>query len=157
MSAVARRIRAAPERPSTEAWSVITTLISEPGSPAKKELDAVSGIAACLVADETPKALPIVVAGVGPRLRIYCLYDEDAVTGEDADESAVSWNPTHGNWKLWLPAAGEDLDWVKRELAKQSARIVAYELEQGEPEGDSARPAERRATLTVNVEAFKNL
>jgi hypothetical protein len=156
MSTIARRIRATPERPATEAWGVIVGLISEPGSAARKDFDAVSGIAACLIADETPKESPIVVAGVGPRLRIYCLYDEDAVTGEDADETALSWNPTDGKWKMWLPAAREDLDWVQRELAKHGSRIVAYELEKGEPEGAAARPEGRQA-IAINVEAFKNL
>jgi hypothetical protein len=156
MSTIARRIRATPERPAAEAWEVIVGLISEPGSAATKELDAVSGVASCLIADETPKDSPIVVAGVGPRLRIYCLYEEDAVTGENADESALSWKPTDGNWKMWLPAAREDLDWVQRELAKRGSRIVAYELEKGEPTGDAAR-GERRGAIAVNVEAFKNL
>ena len=156
MSTIARRIRATPERPATEAWEVIVGLISEPGSAARKELDAVSGIASCLIADETPKDSPILVAGVGPRLRIYCLYDEAAVTGEDADETALSWNPTDGNWKMWFPAAREDLDWVQRELAKRGSRIVAYELEKGEPEGEAARPEGRQA-IAVNVEVFKNL
>src|SRR6267378_3111647 len=55
MSTIARRIRATPERSATEAWEVVVGLISEPGSAARKELDAASGIASCLVADETPK------------------------------------------------------------------------------------------------------
>ena len=136
---------------------MIVGLISAPGSAARTELNAASGIAACLIADETPKESPIVVAGVGPRLRIYCLYGEDAVTGEDADESPLSWDPTDGHWKMWLPAASEDLEWVKRELAKRGTRIVTYELEKGEPEGDSTRPEGREASLAVNVEAFKDL
>ncbi len=156
MSTIARRIRATPARPATEAWEMIVGLISEPGSAARKELNAVSGIASCLIADETSKDLPIVVAGVGPRLLLYCLYDEDAVTGEDADETALPWNPTDGNWKMWLPAAREDLDWVQRELAKRGSRIVAYELEKGEREGEAARP-EGRPAVAINVEAFKNL
>jgi hypothetical protein len=70
MSTIARRIRATPERPATEAWAVIVDLISEQGSAARKDLEAVSGIASCLIADETPKESPIVLAGAGPRLRI---------------------------------------------------------------------------------------
>ena len=61
-------------------------LISEPGSAVRKELEAVSVIASCLITDETPKRPPIMVAGVGPHLRIYCLYDEDALSGEEADD-----------------------------------------------------------------------
>lgn len=155
MSVIARRIRATPERSGMEAWNVITGLISQPGSLTRKELDAAGGVAACLIADETPKESPIVVAGSGPRLRIYCLYGEDSVVGEDADEAALSWDPTDGDWKLWLPAPREDLEWVRRELEKRGTRIAAYELEKGEPEGEAARPRGREANLSVNVEAFK--
>jgi hypothetical protein len=155
MSVIARRIRATPERSGTEAWSVITELISQPGSLARKELEAAGGVAACLIADETPKESPIVVAGSGPRLHIYCLYGEASVVGEDADEAALTWDPTDGEWKLWLPAPREDLEWVRRELGKRGTRIAAYELEEGEPEGDAARPEGRGANLSVNVEAFK--
>ena len=157
MSVIARRIRATPERSGVEAWAVITDLISQPGTLARKHLDAVNGVAACLISDETPKDSPIVVAGSGPRLRIYCLYGQDAVIGEDAEEGALSWDPTEGDWKLWLPAPREDYDWVSRELAKRGTRIAGYELEKGEPEGDAARPKGRAANLSINVEAFKNL
>jgi len=156
MSTIARRIRATPERPATEAWEIIVGLISEPGSSARQELDTARGIASCLIAEEMPKDSPIVVVGVGPRLRIYCLYDEAAVSSEDADESPLLLAPTDGNWKMWLPVANEDLEWVQRELAKRGSRIVAYELEKGEPEGDQARPKVPQA-MVVNVEAFKKL
>jgi hypothetical protein len=157
MSVIARRIRATPERSALEAWNVITDLISQPGSLAREELDAAGGVAACLIADETPKESPIVVAGSGPRLRIYCLYGEDAVVGEDANETALTWDPTDGEWKMWLPGPREDFQWVSRELAKRGTRIVVYHVEKGEPEGDAARPEGREANLVVNVEAFKRL
>jgi len=155
MSVIARRIRATPERSATEAWSLIMELISQPDSLARAELEAASGVAACLIADETPKGSPIVVAGSGPRLRIYGLYGEDSVVGEDADEAALTWDPTEGDWKLWFPAPREDLEWVRQELGKRGVRIAAYELEKGDPEGDAARPEGRGANLSVDVEVFK--
>lgn len=155
MSVIARRIRATPERSGLEAWSVITDLIAQRGSLARRELEAAAGVAACLIADEIPKESPIVVAGSGPRLRIYCLYGEDTAVGEDANEATLTWDPTDGEWKMWLPAPREDVEWVSRELAKGGTRIAAYELERGEPEGEAARPQGREPNLSVDVEAFK--
>src|SRR5690349_15075184 len=151
MSTAARRIRATPERPATKAWELIVELISKSGGDARKELDAATGVASSQIADETPKDCPILVAGVGPRLRIYCLYGEAATSGDDADESSLSWNPTDGDWKMSIPVHREDLEWVKRQLAKHGQRITAYELELGEPEGEAAKPGSRKA-ITVNEE-----
>ena len=156
MSTIARRIRATPERPATKAWEVIVELVSESEGVARKELDAASGVASSQIADETPKDFPILLAGVGPRLRIYCLYGEDATTGDDADESSLSWNPTEGDWKMSIPVHREDLEWVKRQLASHGQRITAYELELGEPEGESAKPEPRKA-ISINQEEFKKL
>ncbi len=156
MSIVARRIRATPERSAMETWKFIVGLISRAGSEAGKEFQAAGGVAASLVADETPRAAPIVVAGCGPRLRIYCLYGDDAVTGDDSNEADLTWDPTDGDWKMWLPAAREDLEWVQAELAKCGTRIAAYDLEKGEiPEEPATSSNGRHAQISVNVEAFK--
>jgi len=157
MSMIVRRIRATPERSSIETWKVIMDLISQPGTLARRTLSSVQGVAACLIADEIPTDSPIVLAGSGPRLRIYCLYGEDAVVGDDADEGALSWDATEGIWRMWLPASGEDFAWVSRELAKCGTTIAAYEAEKGAPEGDAARPTGLDTNLSVDVEVFKNL
>src|SRR5207245_209921 len=100
MSTVARRVRATPERSAIYAWKFIQRLISEVGSDARKELDRVAGVAASLIADEAPKDHPIVVSGSGPRLRVYCLYGEDAVTGDGNNEESLTRNPTAGDWRM---------------------------------------------------------
>jgi hypothetical protein len=156
MSTVARRIRATPERSATGAWRVIEDLISTAGSDARKELDRVAGVAASLIAEETPKDHPIVVAGSGPRLRMYCLYGEDAITGDGSDENTLSWDPTAGDWRMSLPAAADDIKWVKAELAKHSKRITAYNLEKEKP-GDEVETEGRSASLSVDHEAFNRL
>jgi hypothetical protein len=155
MSVIARRIRATPERSGTAAWNVITNLISQCDSLARRELETAAGVAACLIADEAPKESPIVIAGSGPRLRIYCLYGDDAVAGEDANEAPLTWNPTDGDWRMWLPAPREDVEWVSRALARTGRRVAGYDLERGEPEGEAARPQGREANLSIDVEAFK--
>jgi len=154
MSVIARRIRATPERSASEVWAIITDLIAAPDAPAQKDLAAAAGVGASTIADETPKEAPIVVAGCGPRLRIYCLYGEDAISGEGSNEAALNWDPTEGDWMMWLPASKEDIAWMKAELGKLTPRITAYDSEAEEP-GEKAEPS--RASLSINLEAFKRL
>jgi hypothetical protein len=138
-----------------ETWRLITALISTHRSGAREELERVAGIAASLIADEAPTEAPIVVAGCGPRLRIYCLYGEDAIVDDNSDEAELAWNPTDGNWKMWLPSSSEDIDWVKATLAKHAERILAYDLDKKEAVGEAVEYAGPQSELSVNVEAFR--
>jgi hypothetical protein len=131
-------------------------MISIAGSSARTELASVTGIGSCLIAEETPKDDPIVVFGNGPRLRIYCLYGEDAVVGDDKDESDLSWNPTEGDWKMRLPCGSEDLEWIQKALSTLSSRITAYDPEVEEEEQDSQSNTATRQQLTINTEVFKS-
>jgi hypothetical protein len=155
MTVIARQIAATPARTAGETWKRIVELITEPEGSFRAELEAVAGVAACIIADESPKESPIVIAGNGPRLRVYCVYGEDAVTGDDCDESPLTWNPTEGEWRLFLPCPKEDLEWVRSTLDHQSKRICAYDAAKGIPaeeEVQSSSPA--RASFVVNVEEF---
>lgn len=157
MSVYARQFAATPIRTASETWLAISELISKPGTAARTELANVTGIASCLLADETPKDNPMVVFGSGPRLRIYCLYGEDAVVGDDKDESDLSWNPTEGDWKMRLPCGTEDLEWVKKALSKLSNRITAYDPEAEEDdEASRSSNAPQQQQLSINAEVFKN-
>lgn len=69
----------------------------------------------------------IVVTCDGPRTRIYCLYDDDAVEGSDANEEALGFDPLAGDWAVSLPCLKDDLAWVQGALKKHSARITARE------------------------------
>lgn len=155
MSVVARRIRATPERSAAEAWRFIVDLISPSGSGPRRELEGAGGVGAYIIADEIPKEAAIVVAGCGPRLRIYCLYGEDAIAGEGSNEADLSWDPTAGEWTMWLPVPSEDIGWVRAQLAKCGKRIVAYDPR--EEERGSGPKWESRAELGINIEAFRKL
>src|SRR4030042_4651426 len=126
MTTISRKIIAIPARSASEAWKVIVNLIApQTDSDAQRELLETTGIASSLITDEAMKNAPIVVYGVGPRIRIYCLYNEDAITGENASEETLPFSPTEGDWKMSLPCPAEDLDWVQRALKKRSGRITA--------------------------------
>ncbi len=129
MTIVARKIIATPARSTTKTWEVILDLIApESNDLAREELLAISGIACSLIADEAMKTAPIVVYGSGPRLRIYGLFDEDAITGDNAREDALSFNTTEGDWHMSLPCQAADLTWVQAALKKLSNRITARDM-----------------------------
>ena len=153
MTVVARRFSSTPSRTSAETWEAILTVISRNGSEARSELESVGGFAASTIAEEIPRDTPIVLSGNGPRLRIYCLYGEDAVIGDDCDESALSWNPTEGDWRLFLPFAAVDLQWARNALQKKSTRITAYEAGKEPVELDGTERA-GRIEFTIDMKEF---
>ena len=154
MTIVARRITATPARSATETWEVILDLLaSDSNSLAREELLAISGIACSLIADEAMKTAPIVVYGSGPRVRVYCLYDEDAITGDNAKEDALSFNATEGDWYMSLPCYAADLTWVQEALKKLSNRITARDMATDvDIEKDRGNPTAKDAE--IDKEAF---
>ncbi len=153
MTVIARRFRSIPERSALDTWSAITAALAPTGSsPGRKELEEVAGIASSLITRESMKDSAIVVYGSGPRVRIYCLYGEDAITGDDAAEQSLPEGVMVGDWHMSLPCPADDLEWVQSALKKKGVRISARDLssdvaEESEPRGKSAG-------LRVNKEAF---
>jgi hypothetical protein len=97
---------------------------------------------------------PIVVWGAGPRVRIYCIYNDDAVEGDDANETALSFNPTDGDWHMSLPCPAEDLSWVSNALKCKSKRVTARDMETV-LDSDEEDSSKKGATeTTVDLEAF---
>lgn len=139
-----------------EVWKMIVDLISKADLVSREELESIGGIAASVIADETPKDAPIVVAGCGPRLRIYCLYGEEAIIADGSSEEELSWEPTAGDWRMYLPTSGEEIEWMKSELGKRTNRITAYNFEKEQP-GTDRVPSPWASDLAIDIEAFKRL
>jgi hypothetical protein len=131
MSTVYRRTFAAtPARDALATWSAVVDLLAPGAShPARKDLMAVAGIAASIISDQYPKDHAIVATCDGPRTRIYCLFDDDAVDGSDANEAGLGYDPLKGDWAVSLPCHADELDWVQRALKKHGDRITARELD----------------------------
>lgn len=154
MTVVVRRIAATPARSAAEAWAFIAALLAPPGCSARDELDRVAGIASSVIAAEAPRESPLVVCGPGPRLRVYCVYNEDALLGEDVSEDSLPWCPTDGSWALSLPCPAEDLAWVQRALAAVSSRVTARDEAAEWTEEVEPAPSARNETKAVDREAF---
>jgi hypothetical protein len=126
MSTVARRVASTPARTAAQTWAKITELLApDAASAARRELNNAAGVACAAIASEATKDAPIVMWGVGPRVRVYCVFADDALSGDGVYEDALTSCPTDGDWKLSIPCAAEDVAWSNKKLASASARISA--------------------------------
>jgi hypothetical protein len=154
MSTVARRIRATPERGASDAWQVIVDLIAPKDGAARRELLGIEGIASSIISTESPKDAAMVVRGKGPRVRMYCLYDDDAISGDDANEAALADCPTDGDWLMSLPADADDVAWVKDALGKKSTRVKVREKSEAFDDGEEQSKQAAPSKAAINMEAF---
>lgn len=154
VTVVKRQIRATPHRTASGVWELITDLIApDPNSSARRELSSVAGVLGQVIASDAPESDPIVVFGNGPRVRFYCLYDEAAITGDDANEGPLAFNATEGDWRMSVAALVDDVDWVRGELKKLSNRITVREIgEQLEESVESA--GSKSPKVAVDVTSF---
>jgi hypothetical protein len=151
MSTVARRTFAStPHRDATSTWNAIVDTLASKATPARQALLGVSGVAASLIADKAPEAAPIVVTCDGPRTRIYCVYDEDALDASQANEAPLGYDALNGNWAVSLPCEEEDLSWVSEALKKIDSRITARDKTQAMTEQETSEAFD----FTIDAKEF---
>lgn len=149
MLTVARRtFRSTPERGALATWTAIVDLLTQGKSgEARTELLAVAGVAASIIADHAPRDAAIVVTCDGPRTRIYCLYDDDAIEGSAANEDPLGFDPLNGDWRVSLPCAADDLPWVQEALDQHGDRITARDLDESVSNKSSASDTKAKALV----------
>lgn len=148
-----RTFRSGPQRDSSQTWTAIVDLLTRGNNGTNRtELLSVAGIAASVITERGPKDSAIIVTCDGPRTRIYCLYDEDAMDGADANEDALGFDPLNGDWRLSLPCPETDLGWVNSELKKYSPRITARDGDTGTDIDESA--PSRAEALVLDTKGF---
>lgn len=150
---VARTFNSVPARTAVATWRAIVDLIAPSVGEARTELLSIEGVACSLITDKAMTA-PIIVTGKGPRVRIYCVYDDDAIEGDSANESGLATNPTEGDWAVSLPCDDADLTWVQSALADRSTRIVARDKSKGIALSQSDFVDTSRAAVLFDEEAF---
>ncbi|WAC73525.1 hypothetical protein OU995_01885 [Roseateles sp. SL47] len=155
MTTVRRDFRSVPSRDASETWVAIVDLItaSSSSTDARKELMSVAGIVSSVIADQTPKASPIVVSCDGPRTRIYCLYDDDALEDSSSNESMLGFDATKGDWKVSVAVCSDDLAWVQAALKNHTLRVVARDASSGFEVDTSAKAASASA-VALDMEGF---
>lgn len=160
MSVVARTFVSVPQRSASDTWEMIVDLIApHVGSPARRELCSVAGVACSCIADQALADDALVVHGAGPRLRVYALYGDDAIEGDKSSESALSFVPTDGDWQMSIPCLLDDLEWVQRSLRAVSNRVTARAVgeqlaEDGEQDKTSTGRTGAIAPFVVDRDSF---
>ena len=154
MATVTRRIfNSNPQRNAEQTWIAIVDLLTKGKQGERRdELLSVSGIVASIITDQYPKDYPIITTCNGPRTRIYCLYDDKAIEGDEANEDVLGYDPLQGEWKISFPCGAEDLGWVQKALLKHSKRIVARELTSNVD--DETQLSNATKSLTLNQNGF---
>jgi len=151
---VSRTFASTPQRDAAATWHAIVDLLcSASKTDAREELLSVKGVAASIVTDQAPKDSAIVVTCDGPRTRIYCTYDDDAIDGTDLNESSLGFDPLKGDWAISLPCEADDLSWVSNALKAKSQRITARDKSTTTASVDKAA-ANSNLTLTIDPKGF---
>lgn len=154
MSTVSRTFNSVPARTADETWQAIVDLIAPAEGDARTELLSVAGVTCSLITDKAMSA-PVIVTGKGPRVRIYCAYDDSAIEGDSANESSLATIPTVGDWAVSLPCDEGDLPWVNAALGKKSNRITARVKSLGIRLSESeTETSVTRAAVLFDEEAF---
>jgi len=154
-----RTIKASPDRLSSEAWTVICALAApDPQSLARKDLESVAGLAGTIISARYPLNDGIIIYAGGPRIRFYTIYDESAVSGENAKEDKLPSCPTEGDWKLSFPCGVDDLEWLKKTLEGKSKRFSLRALGETVDEAEEKESTENQtqSSCSVNTDAFLN-
>lgn len=155
MSTVRRTFRSVPYRDSTATWYGIVALLTRgKNTVAAAELDAIAGIAASVIADGAPREAPIIVTCDGPRTRIYCTYDEDALDEAEASEDPLGFDPLEGDWAVSLPCLTDDLEWVQCALKRSTTRITARDAATGIEVAEGSQSQAANNALTIDLEAL---
>ncbi len=155
---IARSVAAMPKRSAVDTWAAIIGIIApDPKDPAREELGLIGGVASSIIAADAPKDDPMVIFGGGPRLRIYCLYNDDAILGDKVSEDPVRQTVTGSGWQMSLPCHADDLEWVQRKLKSLSSRVTARKLGEEPPspdESDQSSKAAVSADAQIDIEEF---
>jgi hypothetical protein len=155
MATVARRtLRSSPHLDALKTWGEIVNLLTRTNSDPRNELESVGGIAGSIIGDKACESSPIIVGCDGPQTRIYCLYDDDAIDGSDANEDVLGFDPLKGDWTISLPCKTDDLEWVQSALKQKSSRITARD--KSEIKKQAAESALTSATLEIDIERLLN-
>jgi len=151
---ITRHVASTPHRTPGETWEVIASLLApDSSSAARAELKKVAGVAASSIASEAPADGAFVVYGNGPQVRVYCIFGEDAVSGDGVNEDALRDDPADGDWRMSMPCLPEDLDWTQKKLKELSKRVTARAT--GEAvDYEKTKAAKASDGLVINIKEF---
>jgi hypothetical protein len=133
---IRRNVATVPARSAKETWRAIVDLVTGGDSVDAQQLDAAASIMESLIADELPSSVPIVFKGSGPRVLIYCLYNEDAMEAGLAID-ALTMTPTSGDWRMTAPCEDDDVEWMNKTLKARAPRITVHAADETPSDDDA--------------------
>lgn len=157
MSVISRRFAACPARTASETWTAIVNVIAADSDTLKTQLMEITGIVASIISEETLANNAITLIGSGPRLRVYCLYNEDAIA-DDPNEAALSWKPFENEWEMFFPVEENDHEWVSKLLKEKNARFKTYKAGEKITADEDERASKSESNfnqLTINLDKLK--
>ena len=151
---ITRLFASTPQRTAGTTWTAIISILApDKSGSAYAELVKIAGVAASLIASEAPANDAIYVYGNGPQVRLYCLFGDDAVSGDGVNEEAFSEAPTEGDWRMSLPCLAEDLAWTQKTLKSLSSRITARAVGE-DMEYEKTKNAQGSTALVLDLKEF---
>lgn len=148
---VRRDVSSIPCRSASETWQQIVDLITGRESIDVNQLRDAAGVLASIITDEHPSQKAIVIEGVGPQLRVYCVYGMKAVE-EGGEVDSLTWNPTAGEWTMHVPCDADNMAWVKSALAGCAPRIKIFDVDEEERGAEQEAIPIKKRTDTVTVD-----
>lgn len=154
---VSRAVASTPDRTASQTWAKIVSILApEERGSARAELEKVAGVAASSISSEAPKDDAFVVYGGGSRVRVYCVFGDDAVTKDGVNEEPLTESATEGDWQMSMPVPPEDLDWSQKKLKTLSSRVTARAVGEDVPAQNAKEPdAESRSPEIDRREFFR--
>lgn len=116
MSVTSRTVPSVPVRTSVQTWNAIVELLTASGDAARASLEAITNIAAILIAEEYTRDAPIIVMpATGDRVRIYTAYGTTAIEC-DNETPLATWPLATPGWRLSVPCGVDDIDDIRAAL-----------------------------------------
>ncbi|MCG8693974.1 MAG: hypothetical protein MI806_22445 [Minwuiales bacterium] len=150
---VRREISSIPLRTAEGTWETFVELVTGHETVDGGQLSAAATVMASLITDEAFKDHSLTMTGVSHRLVVYLLHGLDAMeAGYDVDN--LTWNPTAGDWQLFIPCPEEDFDWAKRVLAERAPRFFVIKPGEAIGQHEDDNLAQKSDGLSVSWEVF---
>lgn len=151
---LARTVAATPERTASATWAKIVEILApDQGCEARAELERVKGVVMASIASEATRDDAIVVHSGGLRVRIYCVFGDDAINGDQVNEEPLTRSPFGDGWQISIPCLAEDVGWSQRQLHATSTRATARAVGEGVEEREPSQP-EVTGDAQIDLEEF---
>ncbi len=144
-----RDISSIPLRTAEKTWEVICDLITGTDSKDTAQLDSAASVIHSLIADELFREYPLTMTG-SHRLVIYLRHRADALEEGEAVDS-LGWNPTAGDWNMYVPCDDENFEWVKKALASRAPRLVVHRKNETPWDNDKKEASEQKMEINWGV------